>query len=100
MIKRIAVSIMHKLNTPIRLWDYAYKYAAHIRSLTVTKQFLLKDRTPFEHVKGYTPDILEFLMLKWYEWCWFYEQDDMQRKHLDRWLGPAHSAGQGLSYYI
>ena len=91
---------MHKTNTPIRLWDYAYEYSAQIRSLTVTKQVLLKDRTPFEHVKGYTPDISEFTTFKWYEWCWYYKEDNMLCKHLGRWLGPAHSAGQGLLYHI
>jgi len=77
LVKRIAVRIMHKMNTPICLRDYAYEYSAQIRSLTVTKQFLLKDRTPFEHVKDYTPDISEFTTFKWYEWCWYYEEDNM-----------------------
>ena len=91
---------MQKTNTPIRLWDYAYEYAGQIRSLTVTNQFLLKNRTPFEHVKGYTPDISEFVTFKWYDWCWDYNEIDMRKKQITRWLGPAHNAGRGLSNYV
>ena len=71
---------MQKTNTPIQLWDYAYEYAGQIRSLTVTNQFLLKNITPFEHIKGYTPDISEFVTFKWYDWCWYYDELDMQEK--------------------
>ena len=91
---------MQKINTPIRLWNYVYEYTGQIRSLTITNQFLLKNRTLFEHVKGYTLDISEFATFKWYDWCWYYDEIDMQKKHIARWLGPVHNSGQGLSNYV
>lgn len=91
---------MQKTNTSIRLWDYAYDYAEQIRYLTVTNQFLLKNRTPFEDVKGCTPDISEFITLKQYDWYWYYNQNDIQKKQIARWLGPAYNARQSLGNYV
>ena len=63
---------MQKTQTPIRLWDYAYEYVEQIRSLIVTDLYDLHNRTPFEIIHGYTPDISEFTTYQWFQWVWYY----------------------------
>ena len=61
---------------------------------------LLDDVTPYQKVHGYTPDISEYTMFKWYDWVWFYDPDSPDKMALGRWLGPAHNIGKGLAYYV
>ena len=100
ILRRISRRIMSSTNTPIRLWDYAYEYAAELRCLTVTRNRHLKGRTPFELVKGYTPDISEFITFSWYDWVWYYEPTNQNHQLLGRWLGVAHNIGQGMCYHV
>ena len=92
--------MMQKTNTPIRLWDYCMVYMAEIRSLTVSNLYSLGGRTPFEHVKHYTPNISEYLIFSWYDWVWFHHPIPSQKQQLGRFCGVAHDIGQGLCYYI
>ena len=52
IIKRKIRSLMRKTNTPVRLWDYCWKYVSGIMSLTATSHPALDRRTPFELVHG------------------------------------------------
>ena len=99
-IKRHSRQILRRTLCPIRLWDYCFEYTAEIRSLTVTDLFQLNNRTPYEIVMGYTPDISEFLNFGFYDWIWYWEGTSSQKEDLGRWLGAAHSVGQGLAYYV
>ena len=49
---------------------------------------------------GYTPNISEFIQHKWFDWVWFNDPRDPDIQRLGRWLGPAHSAGQGMAFHV
>ena len=100
ILKRKIRHDMRSTNTPIRLWDYCWEYEAAIKSLTCTDHIYLDNVTPFEKVFGYTPRIGEYLMHKWYDWVHYHEPIDVNRQLLGRYLGPAHTAGQGYAHYI
>ena len=100
LIKRKVRRLMRNTNTPIRLWDYCWRYVASIQSLTASNQIQLDGRTPYEKVHGYTPNISEFIQNKWYDWIIFHEPDDPMKWNVGRWLGPAHSSGQGMAYNV
>ena len=55
---------MRKTNASVRLWDYCWKYVSDTRSLTATSHPVLDERTPFELVHGYTPNISEYRFLQ------------------------------------
>ena len=91
---------MRSTNSPVRLWDYCCEYASYLRSLTTVNHISLDGVTPFEKVHGYSPNIAEFLVFKWYEWVWYYDPSSPDKQRLGRWLGPAHNCGQGLAYHV
>ena len=90
IMKRRCKDIMRATNTPVVLWDYCLEYLAEVRNMTVGNKVALSDRTPFEHIHNFTPDISELLEFSWYQWVWYY--DALEKiSHLGRWLGPAHN---------
>ena len=98
--KRTVRKLMQSTNTPARLWDYCWSYVCELRSLTVTKNVYLEGATPYEKIFGYSPNIAELIVHKWYDWVWYHDPVDPEKNQLGRWLGPAHDATQGLAYYI
>ena len=100
LIKAEVKRLMRNTGTPIRLWDYCWDYCSEKRSLTASGHINLDGRTPFEKVLGYTPDISEFIQFDWYEWIEYNEPLFESKVDIGRWLGPAHSAGQGLAYWV
>ena len=84
----------------MKLWDYCWEYFSEIKSNTATMNIYLDNRTPYESVMGFTPDISELIKYKWYQTVWYHEPTEKGNIKLGRWLGPAHSSGQGLAYYI
>ena len=100
IIKRQVRQAMITTNTPVRLWDYCWEYKARIRSRTASNHILLDNTTPFEKVHGYTPNIGEFVSFDWYQWIWYHEPISPEKSLLGRWLGPAHTSGQGMAYHI
>lgn len=44
--------------------------------MTVNIKVKLNDRTPFEAIHNFTPDILELLEFEWYQWVWFHNTID------------------------
>jgi len=100
ILKRRIRHIMRSTNTPVRLWDYAWEYASSIRSLTATTHIQNLGVTAFETVLGYTPNISEYIQHKWFDWVWFNDPDDPDKQRLGRWLGPAHSVGQGMAFHV
>lgn len=67
--------------------------------MAVGNKVALSDRTPFEHIHNFTPDISDLLEFSWYQWDWYYDALE-KNSNIGRWLGPAHNVGQGLAYYI
>ena len=100
IIKARCRDMMRHTNTPVVLWDYCVEYNAELRTMTASNNIHLSGRTPHDLVMGYTPDISELVEFDWYQWVWFNDPVSPGRTQLGRWLGPAHNAGQGLSYYI
>ena len=60
-IKSYARHIMQRTQTPVRLWCFAYEYAADLLSLCAPGRYELHGRTPYELVTHYTPDISEYV---------------------------------------
>lgn len=60
--------------TPSYLQDFCSVYHAEIQSFKAHPLFKLHDRTPYKVVTGYTPDISEYTVYKWYETFWYYDQ--------------------------
>ena len=56
-IKRNVSRLMESTNTPRKFWDYCWEYFTEIKCNTATKSIYLEDRTPYESVMGFTPDI-------------------------------------------
>ena len=100
IVKAEVKRLMRNTGTPIRLWDYCWEYCSEKRSLTASGHINLDGRTPFEKVMGYTPDISEYTQFDWYEWIEYNEPLFDSRVDIGRWLGPAHTAGQGLAYWV
>ncbi|MGH3054924.1 MAG: hypothetical protein ACRDL7_08105, partial [Gaiellaceae bacterium] len=93
--------IMNRARAPEGLWDFCLEYVSDIR--IVTSRVRLDDRTPYEVIKGETPDISELLYFEFYQWVKFHEPHTgftEQRMVLGRWLGIAHDIGQAMSYWI
>jgi hypothetical protein len=59
----------------------------------------LGGRTPYEFVMQYTPDISKYVVFKWYQWAYYWDQDSKE-KRLCRWLGVASEVGQAMCYYV
>ena len=100
IIKRKVRSLMRKTNTPVRLWDYCWKYVSGIRSLTATNHPALDGRTPFELVHGYTPNISEYTLFEWFQWVKYHDPADPDVWKPGRWLGPATHIGQGMAFNV
>ena len=100
MIKTKVRNLMRITNTPLRLWDYCWIYCSELKSLTATKHTYLDNRTPYEKIFSYTPDISERINFSWYEWIWYHDPVDNIKVNLGRWLGPAHSVGQGMAFFV
>ena len=100
IMKRSVKRLMMKTNTPVRLWDFCWKYLAELSCLTAVNNVYLEGGTPYQKVHGYTPNIAEFLIHKWFDWVWFHDPNDPDTSILGRWLGPAHDATQGMAYHI
>ena len=99
-IKRLGRYLIQSTNTPIRHWDLGYIHAAAITPVTASNHVDSLHRTPFEHVMGYTPDILEYSSFSWYEWVWYWDPGDMQKQKLGRWCGVANTIGSGHTYFV
>ena len=98
-VKKYARKIMEIVQAPLRLWCFAFEYSATILSLTASGLYQLGNRTPYEHVLHYTPDISEYTTFKWYQWSYYWDQIDKEKK-LCRWLGAAHEIGQSMCYWV
>ncbi len=90
---------MASTQAPIRLWCFAYEYSADICCLLATGLYDLGGRTPYEIVMQHTPDISEYVIFKWYQWSYYWDELNKEKK-LCRWLGVASNVGQSMCYWI
>ena len=98
-IKSFGRKLMANTNAPIRLWCFAYEYAAEVTSLLATGLYELEGRTPYEYVMQHTPDISEYVVFRWYQWSYYWD-DDAKEKKLCRWLGVSSHVGQAMCFNI
>ena len=73
-VKTFGRKIMEEEQAPIRLWCFAYEYAAELQCLMATGIFDLEGRTPYEHIMQYTPDISEYVVFRWYQWSYYWNE--------------------------
>ena len=90
---------MQRSQAPIRLWCFAYEYAADLQSLMATGLYNLGGQTSYEHVMQYTPDISEYVGFEWYQWAYYWDQIEKE-KILCRWLGVASKIGQAMCDFV
>ena len=65
---------MQRQQAPLRLWCFAFEYAADILSLCASGAYQLQGRTPYEHIMNYTPDISEYINFHWYQWAFYWDE--------------------------
>ena len=70
-VKSFASKTMEQYQVPLRLWCFAYECAAEVLSFIVPGSFQLQNRTPYETVMHYTPDISEYINFHFYQWCYY-----------------------------
>ena len=98
-IKSFGRKLMSDTQAPIRLWCFAYEYAADITCLLATGRYELEGRTPYEHIMQHTPDISEYVVFKWYQWAYYWDESEKE-KRLCRWLGISSNVGQAMCFNI
>jgi hypothetical protein len=98
-IKAYGRKVMASTQAPIHLWCFAYKYSADICCLLATGLYDLGGRTPYEIVMQHTPNISEYVIFKWYQWSYYWDELNKEKK-LCRWLGVASNVGQSMCYWI
>lgn len=98
-VKSYAYKIMNAEDAPMRIWCFAFEYASDVLALMATGLYQLEARTPYEHVMHYTPDISEYVNFRWYQWSYYWDELNKEKK-LCRWLGVAHKVGQSFCYWI
>ena len=93
---------MKARNIPKKLWDYILVWEADLRCLMPHPIAILEGRTPYEKLKGSTPDITEYLLFEPGEYVWYYENENILEglEKLGRVIGIANSVGQALCYWV
>ena len=93
--KSFVSKTMEWYQVPLHLWCFAYKYAAEVLSFVVPGSFQLQNCTPYDSVMHYTPDISEYINFHFYQWCYYWDEAEKEKK-IGRWLGIAHQVGQSM----
>jgi hypothetical protein len=99
-LKRHCTRLSHRRRVPEKLWCFTWKYTLQIRQHIARSASY--DRTPYESLKGETPDISALIEFDYYDYVKVrlptgFPNDDWV---LARWLGPAIGVDQGLTYYV
>ena len=98
-VKPYASKMMERHQVPLQLWCFSNEYVAKILSLVASGMFQLQNRTPYETVMHYTPDISKYVNFHFYQWCYHWDEVEKEKK-LGQWLGVAHQVGQSMCYWI
>lgn len=103
MVKIGTAQMMIKKKVPMRLWCYGMEYYCDRHSITVPGMYRNKGRTGYELVFGLTPDISEYTIFQFYDYCFYWDTPQSfpyEKKHLGRWLGIAHRVGQAMVFWV
>ena len=76
---------------------------ARIRRLTALEIPALGGRVPYEHVKGYTPDISPDALFSFYQPVWVYTSQKGfpdAKKEMAMWLGPDEHCIDVMGYHV
>ncbi|GAX26404.1 hypothetical protein FisN_UnNu099, partial [Fistulifera solaris] len=97
-LKRMYRRAMIRTNSPRCLWDLCLVYHAYVRSHSCLSIRQLDGEVPQTLLTGDTADISHICEFGWYDWVWFISPQDenMERKHLGRYLGPSFDVGDVL----
>jgi hypothetical protein len=97
-LKRMYRRAMIRTNSPRCLWDLCLVYHAYVRSHSCLAVWQLEGETPQTVLTGDTADISHICEFGWYDWVWYISPADenMERKHLGRYLGPSFDIGDAL----
>ena len=66
-------------------WCLCYEYTDDILSLLGTGRFDLQGISPYEFVMHYTPDISQYVLYTYFQWCCYLDESTNSKK-LCRWL--------------
>lgn len=97
-LKRMYRRAMIRTNSPRCLWDLCLVYHAYVRSHSCLSIRQLDGEVPQTLLTGDTADISHICEFGWYDWVWYISPQDenMERKHLGRYLGPSFDVGDVL----
>ena len=103
IVKLKCARIMEQASVPPVLWDYLLSYVCHVDNRTVHESTRPQDRTPFEYIHGYTPDISAISVHRFYDPVWYVVPKfsfPEPRRLCGRWLGPANVLMSDLSMKV
>ena len=101
-LRRMYTKKMTETGAPKVVWDECLKWCALVRSHTALNIFSLEGQTPIAKLTGETPDISFLAEFSFYDWVWYIsptsygDHEDMRRKRLGRYLGPAKNVGDAM----
>ena len=97
-LKRMYRRAMERTKSPTLLWDHCISLIAKYRAHTATSHFELQGETPHTFLTGEQSDISHLVEFGWYDFVWFLNptDDNLDRKQLGRYLGPADSVGSTM----
>ena len=84
IVKKLGCYFMQSTNTHIVLWSLAYTFVAEIRYRIASNTPGIQGRTLFDNTYGYTPDILQYISISWYQWIWFWKSAKVQSQQLGK----------------
>ena len=85
-------------NSPIQLWAFLGNYVCGKRPITASNIPENNGRTQYEIVMGHTPDIVIWLLYRWYDWLYYLDKN--KETKITGWLGPAPEYGSGDCCWI
>eukprot|EP00957_Ditylum_brightwellii_P134889 10284147-Ditylum_brightwellii.AAC.1 len=90
-------------NCPLALWDYCVEQRACINNFTAKDSFKLNGTTPHTALTSEEGDILGLCTYKWYEWCYFRDNNmsfSFDKEILGCILGPAKGQGNEMVQWV
>ena len=84
IVKKLGCYFMQSTNTYSVLWSLAYTFVAEIRYRIASNKPGIQGRTLFDNIYGYTPDILQYISILWYQWIWFWKSAKVQSQQLGK----------------
>eukprot|EP00957_Ditylum_brightwellii_P159895 12170980-Ditylum_brightwellii.AAC.1 len=102
-MKEAAQKDMKESDCSLALWNYCVEQRAQVNNFTANNFFKLNGTTPHMALTGEEGDILSLCIFKWYEWCYFREQNmsfPFNKEVLGCILGPAKDEGDEMAQWV